>query len=84
MKVHSTFFRRNLALVISAATCMAYSIAVNAQTQLEEIVVTAEFREASLQETPIAITAITGDIAGMRGVNDQLVRGDRAGTECQR
>ena len=29
---------------------------------IEEVIVTAEFREASLQETPIAITAFTGDM----------------------
>ena len=34
--------------------------------QLEEIIVTAEFREASVQETPIAITAITGDMLDNR------------------
>ena len=34
--------------------------------QLEEIIVTAEFREADVQETPIAITAITGDMLDNR------------------
>lgn len=33
---------------------------------LEEIIVTAEFRETRLQETPIAITAITGDMLDAR------------------
>jgi iron complex outermembrane receptor protein len=36
--------------------------AQESEGQIEEIIVTATFREASLQETPIAITAITGDI----------------------
>jgi iron complex outermembrane receptor protein len=45
-----------LSLVIIALPTLA-----NAQ-QIEEIIVTATFREASLQETPIAITAITGDM----------------------
>ena len=31
------------------------------QAGLEEIVVTARFREENLQKTPLAITAITGD-----------------------
>jgi iron complex outermembrane receptor protein len=37
-----------------------------AQGTLEEIIVTAEFRESSLQETPLAITAITGDMLDAR------------------
>ena len=40
---------------------------VEAQEQaLEEIIVTAEFRETRLQETPIAITAVTGDMLDAR------------------
>ena len=39
----------------------------SAPGQLEEIVVTAEFREANLQETPIAITAITAEMLVARG-----------------
>jgi iron complex outermembrane receptor protein len=34
--------------------------------QLEEVTITAEFREANLQETPIAITAVTGDMLEAR------------------
>lgn len=37
---------------------------------LEEVVVTAEFRETRLQETPIAITAVTADMIEARGITD--------------
>ena len=55
-----------LALAVAAA-CGAGSAPVFAQEQeasatgLDEIIVTARFREEKLQETPIAITAITAD-----------------------
>ncbi|HSD70179.1 MAG TPA: TonB-dependent receptor, partial [Woeseiaceae bacterium] len=58
-----------------SASLLGISLAagsVNAQDEaeqgtLDEIIVTSEFREASLQETPIAITAITGDMLDIRG-----------------
>src|SRR5262245_15187916 len=37
---------------------------------LEEIVVTAERREASLQDTPIAISALSADLLTDRGITD--------------
>jgi len=40
--------------------------------ELEEIVVTATFRETSLQETPLAITAITGDMLDNRAQTSLL------------
>jgi iron complex outermembrane receptor protein len=59
-----------------SASFLGISLAVgsvNAQEQapvdqrtLDEIIVTAEFREANLQKTPIAITAITGDMLEAR------------------
>jgi iron complex outermembrane receptor protein len=64
-------------LLQSSATCVGIALtvgSVGAQAQetteqgtLDEIIVTSEFREASLQETPIAITAITGDLLDIRG-----------------
>jgi len=37
---------------------------------LEEVVVTAQFREQNLQQTPIAITAVSGDDLLERGITD--------------
>jgi iron complex outermembrane receptor protein len=60
-----------LALAVAAA-CGFGSTPVMAQDQdeatgLDEIIVTARFREEKLQETPIAITAVTGEELQSRG-----------------
>ncbi len=59
MKVHQQLFGT---VLISAA-----AHAASAQTALEEVVVTAQFKEQSVQDTPIAITAITGELLDARG-----------------
>ena len=48
------------------------SAAANApvEGQLEEVTVTARFRSEKLQETPLAITAVTGDTLAARGQTD--------------
>src|SRR6185312_13922734 len=43
--------------------------AAAADTQLEEVLVTAQFRQQSLQSTPIAITAVTGQQLDERSVS---------------
>jgi len=60
-----------LAGASSVALMAASALAVPAQAQsggnlLEEIVVTAQFREQNLQNTPLAITAISGDMLEAR------------------
>ena len=55
---------------IHAAVVAALSGAIysgTASAQLEEIIVTAEFREANVQETPIAITAVNAALLESRG-----------------
>ncbi|HEV8443124.1 MAG TPA: TonB-dependent receptor plug domain-containing protein, partial [Steroidobacteraceae bacterium] len=72
----STFKRSLLSLAIAAA-CGISAAPVFAQdakpgaseqTGLDEIVVTARFREEKLQETPIAITAISGEELQAKGI----------------
>ena len=61
-------FARSVLSVAIAGALAAAAIPVSAQTTpkdeavgLEEVVVTARFKEEKLQETPIAITAVTAD-----------------------
>ena len=49
-----------LSTFLVATTALVTSTHVAAQTELEEVVVTAQYREEKLQDTPIAITAISG------------------------
>lgn len=53
--------------MLGAATGSAMAqTAESGSSAIEEVVVTAQFREQNLQETPIAITAITGDMLEAR------------------
>ncbi len=69
------FTRTAIALAIAAACGAsvgpAFAQGEQAQeaTGLEEIIVTARFMEENLQETPIAITAITADELSQRAMN---------------
>jgi iron complex outermembrane receptor protein len=58
-----------LASIFSVLPGLAFSQADSAEDVLEEIVVTAQFIEQSVQDTPISITAITGDMLDARGQN---------------
>jgi iron complex outermembrane recepter protein len=48
----------------------AASTTAPAEGQLEEVTVTARFRAEKLQETPLAITAVSGDTLAARGETD--------------
>ena len=60
-KVHAA-----VVAALTGASGLAYQTA-SAQEGLEEIVITATRREENLQEVPISIVAITGDITTMPG-----------------
>jgi len=50
--------------VLSAAVCLALGLSLPAAAEiLEEVVVTAQKREQSLQDVPVSVTAFTGDAA---------------------
>ena len=65
-------FPRQTLLSIAIAASLYVPASASAQEVLEEIVVTARFREENLQQTPLAITAITGDTLASRGATSTL------------
>jgi iron complex outermembrane receptor protein len=64
-----------IALVAAIGLASSYSTALaqpaaNQGSTVEEVVVTAQFREQNLQDTPIAITAVTGEMLQARSQTD--------------
>lgn len=57
-------------LAIVGALWLAVPSALAQETQIEEVLVTAEKREATLQETPVAVTALTRDNLELRNIDD--------------
>ncbi len=78
--LQNTFRLSALSLAITATAGFGAPVLAQDQrsTGLEEIVVTAQRREASLQNTPIAITAFTADKLNDLGVFDVAQVGDFA------
>ena len=68
MKTHSRY--GSLPLLAAAVSAILSTNAAMAQSALEEIVVTARYREENLQQTPLAITAMSADTLTERGVTD--------------
>jgi iron complex outermembrane receptor protein len=69
------FQKNKIAQAVIVVTSAAYSL--NSQAQLEEILVTATKREASLQEVPVAVSALTEESLDQRGVanfSDYLIQ----------
>ncbi|HCJ86543.1 MAG TPA: hypothetical protein DHV80_08285 [Acidimicrobiaceae bacterium] len=52
-------------------TTMAAPVALAEGRQIEEVIVTAERQEASIQDTSISITAFTGDFIDDFGIRNQ-------------
>lgn len=58
------------ALAIVGVLPLSAPCALAEQTQIEEVLVTAEKREATLQETPVAVTVLTRDNLELRNIDD--------------
>jgi iron complex outermembrane recepter protein len=67
-----------LTLASFSAPLLAQQPAAEPGTALEEVVVTAQFRSQPLQDTPIAITAISADMIESRSQNDLASLADQA------
>lgn len=67
---HSVWSSSVFALIAGMAPAAFAQEQPEEESALEDIVVTAQFREQNLQETPIAITAITAETLAARGQND--------------
>ena len=59
------FKKSGMSLLVAATACYG----ISAQAALEEVVVTAQKREQSLQDVPIAISAMSGDQLNAAGIN---------------
>jgi iron complex outermembrane receptor protein len=72
------FKTNKLSRVVCGALPLAACTALTANAQLEEIVVTAQKRQESMQQVPIAVSAITGqyienqNITNLSGLNNTL------------
>jgi iron complex outermembrane receptor protein len=60
---------RSLLAVGASAVALAAAAPALAQTEIEELVVTAEKREQSLQDVPVAVSAYTSERRDVLGVN---------------
>ena len=52
---------RFIKFLIAGAVIMGFQVPAFAQASLEEVIVTAQRTEQSLQDVPIAVTALTSD-----------------------
>jgi iron complex outermembrane receptor protein len=67
----TTFRKSCMALAISSSLCGPFSVYGADQTlALEEVIVTAQKRAQSLQDVPLAVSAMTGESMRDAGIND--------------
>ena len=61
-------FNKNL-LAASIASCLFIHTGASAAPMLEEVVITAQKREQSMQDVGISVTAMTGENMSALGIN---------------
>ena len=69
----SRILRRGLSIVYLSLLVSPISFSISSEEEnqtLEEIVVTARKRQESLQDTPVAVTAFTGDELDQKGITN--------------
>ena len=64
------FTRSTLAAAISVSSCIPVTAFAAESFMLEEVVVTAQKRSESVQDIPLAVTALSADILDERGIGD--------------
>jgi len=68
----SLFTRQTLAAAVAATLGLSLPAVALAQGVLEEVIVTAQKREQSLQDVPVAVSAFTGEMLQQSGVKDMF------------
>jgi iron complex outermembrane receptor protein len=68
MNRNSLFSNTKLIIIQSLSLILALPLTAQAQGVLEEIVVTAEYREENLQDVPVAVTAFSADEITRAGI----------------
>ena len=77
-KVHSRTWSLGKSLLTLSAAVSVPAMAQESEGVLEEVVVTAEFREATLQDTQISISAFNEEAIADRGISNALDLGQFA------
>jgi outer membrane receptor protein involved in Fe transport len=68
----TSYRQHKLAIAVATTLGIAVPASVSAQTVLEEVIVTAQKREQSLQDVPIAVSAFSGEMIKQSGVKDMF------------
>ncbi|MDH3995193.1 MAG: TonB-dependent receptor, partial [Gammaproteobacteria bacterium] len=68
----SLFTRQTLAAAVAATLGLSLPAVSLAQGVLEEVIVTAQKREQSLQDVPVAVSAFSGEMLQQSGVKDMF------------
>jgi outer membrane receptor protein involved in Fe transport len=68
----TSYKQHRLAIAVAATLGISVPASVSAQTVLEEVIVTAQKREQSLQDVPVAVSAFNGEMLQQSGIKDMF------------